>query len=152
PARRVDPPRTPETPGSSLSTLQSDDTEDDVITSSFSRRRVRAMSDPPFGDAKRRRTDGHGRKPSNGHALMAVSESLQGIAAALKAESTGPSSPQRKTAAVKLIMQMTELTKEEKSQILLLIRADTGIADTFLAIDEVDVEARIDCLCPELTP
>jgi hypothetical protein len=49
-------------------------------------------------------------------------------------------------------MQMTELTKEEKSQILQLIRADTGIADTFLAIDKADVEARIDCLRAELTP
>jgi hypothetical protein len=110
------------------------------------------MSDPPSSTSKRRRTDGHGRKLSNGHALMAVSQSLEGIAAALKAESTGPSSPQRKTAAIKIIMKMTEFTKEEKSQILRLIRADTGIADTFLAIEEEDAEYRVDYLRTELQP
>jgi hypothetical protein len=31
---------------------------------------------------------------------MAVSQSLEGIAAALKAESTGPSSPQHKTSTI----------------------------------------------------
>ncbi|KAJ7261699.1 hypothetical protein B0H12DRAFT_1231357 [Mycena haematopus] len=41
---------------------------------------------------------------------------------------------------------------EEKSQILRLIRADTGIADTFLAIEEVDVEYRVDYLRSELQP
>ncbi|KAJ7805245.1 hypothetical protein B0H14DRAFT_2611507 [Mycena olivaceomarginata] len=52
-------------------------------------------------------------KPSNGHALMAVSASLEGIAAALKAESTGPSTPQRKTAEIKAIMTL-ELTEDEE--------------------------------------
>ncbi|KAJ7824795.1 hypothetical protein B0H14DRAFT_3469005 [Mycena olivaceomarginata] len=159
PAGRVDPPSgAPQTPklsslDISMDTSRSGDNSDDDIESSFvSRRRVRAMSDPPSSTSKRRRTDGHGRKLSNGHALMAVSQSLEGIAAALKAESTGPSSPQRKTAVIKIIMKMTEFTKEEKSQILRLIRADTGIADTFLAIKEEDAEYRVDYLRTELQP
>ncbi|KAJ7710202.1 hypothetical protein B0H14DRAFT_3641068 [Mycena olivaceomarginata] len=118
-----------------------DYSEDGTVatTSPVSSRRVRALSDPPSTDVKRRRTDGHGhgRKPSNGSALLAVSESLNGIAAALQ--------------TIKLIMQMAELGKEEKTQILRLIRADTGIADTFLAIED-DVEARIDYLRAELQP
>ncbi|KAJ7760868.1 hypothetical protein DFH07DRAFT_957399 [Mycena maculata] len=120
----------------------------------ISRKRIRAMSDTPPSSsaAKHPRSDarGHGRKPSNGHALMAVSESLQGIAAALKADSTGPSSPQRKGAAIGLIVQMDEFTKEEKSQIFRLIRSDTGFADTFLAIPEDKPEFRIDYLRAEL--
>jgi hypothetical protein len=108
------------------------------------------MSDSPPGPAKRRRSDGHGRKPSNGHALMAVSESLQGIAAAFKSDSSGPASPKRKTDAIKLIVIMPEFTKAEKSRIIQLIRADTGIADAFLALGDVDAEYSIDYLRTEL--
>jgi tellurite resistance protein len=107
------------------------------------------MSDSPQ-PKKRRRTEAHGRKPSNGHALMAVSEFLQGIAAALTVENTGPNSPQRKTNAIKIIMKIPELSKEEKTQVLRLIRADTGIADAFLAIEDEDAEYRIEYLRAEL--
>jgi tellurite resistance protein len=107
------------------------------------------MSDSPQ-PKKRRCTEAHGRKLSNGHALMAVSESLQGIAAALTAENTGPTSPQRKTKAIKLIMKIPELSKEGKTQILRLLRSDTGIADAFLAIEDEDAEYRIDYLRAEL--
>ncbi|KAJ6532633.1 hypothetical protein B0H19DRAFT_1325579 [Mycena capillaripes] len=154
PAGRVDPPtHTPKTPDSPVSSSRPDENSDMeevvVLSSSASCRRVRAMSESPQSN-KRRRTDGHGRKPSNGHAMMAVSESLKGIAAALTADNTGPSSPQRKTNAIKLIMKIPELLKEEKTQILRLIRADTGIADTFLAIEEEDAQSRIDYLRAEL--
>jgi hypothetical protein len=67
------------------------------------RKRVRAVSDSPPSSSKRVRSDGHGhgRKPSNGYALMAVSQSLEGIAAALAAESGGPSEVQRKRRQLK---------------------------------------------------
>lgn len=117
------------------------------------RRRVRAMSDSPLSESasKRPRTEGrgHGRKPSNGHALMAMSESLQGIAAALKADSTGPTTPQRKTAAIKTIMTLG-LTEAEEPLVLRLIRADVGIADVLLAIPDINPERRVAYLRSEL--
>ncbi|KAJ7348037.1 hypothetical protein DFH08DRAFT_960400 [Mycena albidolilacea] len=93
----------------------------------------------------------HGRKPSNGHALMAVSQSLEGIAAALAAESSGPSEVQRKTAAIKVISTLPDFTRQEKSRIFCLIRADTGIADALMAIPDDKPEDRIDYLRTELT-
>jgi hypothetical protein len=95
---------------------------------------------------------GHGCKPSNGHALIAVSQSLEGIAAALAAESSGPSEVQCKTAAIKVISALPDFTRQEKSRIFCLIRADTGIADAFMAIPNDKPEDRIDYLRTELTP
>jgi hypothetical protein len=83
---------------------------------------------------------------------MAVSESLLGIAAALKADNTGPPSPQRKTDAIKVIVKMPEFTMEEKSRIVRLIQADTGVADAFLALEDVDIKYRVDYLRSELEP
>ncbi|KAF7334826.1 Myb-like domain-containing protein [Mycena sanguinolenta] len=134
-----------ETPSASSS-----ETDELVSTSSVSRRRVRAVSISDSPPAKRHRRDGHGRKPSNSHAMLAVSEALAGIGAALKAESSGPSSPARKTLAIKIIVKMNELSGEEKALILRLIRSDTSIADAFLAIPEDEKQCRIDYLRAEL--
>jgi hypothetical protein len=83
---------------------------------------------------------GHGCKPSNGHALIAVSQSLEGIAAALAAESSGPSEVQCKTAAIKVISALPDFTHQEKSRIFCLIRADTGIANAFMVIPNDEPE------------
>ncbi|KAJ6456818.1 hypothetical protein C8R47DRAFT_1227703 [Mycena vitilis] len=105
------------------------------------------------GDAGEDSDMDDGAQPSNGHALMAVSDSLQGIAVALTADGAGPPSPKRKTDAVKIIMTIPieKFSKEERNLILRLIRADTGIADLFLAIGD-DMDARIDYLREELKP
>ncbi|KAJ7085378.1 hypothetical protein B0H15DRAFT_950986 [Mycena belliarum] len=129
----------------------SDMDEVQIIPTPAPRKRTRAISDSPPSTGKRRRTDGHGhgRKPSNGHALMAVSESLNGIAAAFKADS-GPTSPVRKTNALKIMAAMPMFFKEEKSHIARLIRADTGVADAFMALHEVDAELGVDYLRSEM--
>ncbi|KAJ7760661.1 hypothetical protein DFH07DRAFT_957500 [Mycena maculata] len=147
-AGRFDAP--PIQPTSPTGDDNSDMDDEPVAPTPLSRKRVRAMSDSPPGPTKRRRSDGHGRKPSNGHALMAVSESLQGIAAAFKADSSGPASPKRKTDAIKIIATMLDFTMEQKSRIGQLIRADTGVADTFMAFYEVNPELGIDYLRTEL--
>ncbi|KAJ6490529.1 hypothetical protein DFH09DRAFT_1105072 [Mycena vulgaris] len=147
---RVDPPvHTASLADNSVNSDMDDIEVEPVATQSVPRKRVRAVSDSPPA-AKRRRSDGHGRKPSNGHAIMAVSESLQGIAAAFKGESSGPASPKRKTEAIKVIARMVDFTKEEKSRIVQLIRVDTGVADAFMALNEVDPENAIDYLRTEM--
>ena len=99
------------------------------------------MSDSsPNGSAstgKRQRTDGHGRKPSTGHAMFAVSESLKEVANALSRDPGGPSSPQRKTQAIEAIKKM-QLNVADKIRALQLIRADTSVADVLLALDNDD--------------
>ncbi|KAJ6467017.1 hypothetical protein C8R45DRAFT_1106431 [Mycena sanguinolenta] len=84
---------------------------------------------------KRQHTDGHGRKPSAGHAMLAVSESLKAVATALGRDPGGPSSPQHKTQAIAIVMKM-EIDQQDKIRALQLIRADTSVADVLLAIDE----------------
>jgi hypothetical protein len=76
---------------------------------SSSKKRTRANSDTsPTSTGKRQHTDGHGHgcKPSAGHAIFAVSESLKEVASALGHDPGGPSSPQRKTDAIKAVMKM----------------------------------------------
>jgi hypothetical protein len=104
PAGRVSPlPRASETPGSFLSTTPLDNnSEDDLVMQvrlyfvlyfllflCFYRPHlfcadISVRCPTPSNEPKRRRTNGHGRKPSNGHTLMAVSKALQGIAAAFQ--------------------------------------------------------------------
>ncbi|KAJ6481423.1 hypothetical protein C8R47DRAFT_1073792 [Mycena vitilis] len=134
PAGRVDFPSGAGTAGDAG---EDSDMDDGAQMSSVSRRRVRAISDsPPEASAsKRRRTDGHGhcRRSHGGR--------------------RGTPSPKRKTEAVKIIMTIPieKFSKEERNLILRLIRADTGIADLFLAIGD-DMDARIDYLREELKP
>jgi hypothetical protein len=107
---------------------------------SSSKKRTRANSDTsPTSTGKRQRTDGHGhgRKPSAGHAIFAVSESLKEVASALGRDPGGPSSPQRKTDAIKAVMKMP-LHNDDKVRALQLIRSDTSVADVLLAISEDD--------------
>ncbi|KAJ6479680.1 hypothetical protein C8R45DRAFT_1155799 [Mycena sanguinolenta] len=130
----------------------SSDMDEPVSTSSVSQHRVRAVSVSDSPPAKRRHKDGHGRKPSNSHVMLAVSEALAGIGAALKAESSGLSSPVRKTEAIKIIVKMNQFSATEKASILRLIRSDTSIADAFLAIPDDEIQCRIDYLRAELTP
>ncbi|KAJ7623110.1 hypothetical protein DFH06DRAFT_1142895 [Mycena polygramma] len=124
------------------------DMDDGAQVSSVSRRPHRR---PPLPNTAVPIGHGHGGKPSNGHTLMAVSDSLQGIAVALTADGVGPPSPKRKTEAVKIIMSILveKFSKEERNLILRLIRGDTGITDLFLAIGD-DMDARIDYLREEL--
>ncbi|KAJ7318056.1 hypothetical protein DFH08DRAFT_715075 [Mycena albidolilacea] len=116
----------------------SDDHEPKALSSS--KKRTRANSDTsPTSTGKRQRTDGHGhgRKPSAGHAIFAVSESLKEVASALGRDPGGPSSPQRKTDAIKAVMKMP-LHNDDKVRALQLIRSDTSVADVLLAISEDD--------------
>ncbi|KAF8065310.1 hypothetical protein FPV67DRAFT_1671582 [Lyophyllum atratum] len=121
-----------------------------------SRKRVRAVSDPPTSASaskgKRVRTDGHGsaRKTSTGAAIMDASVAMKDIANALRFDLGGPPSPQRKTKAICIIAKIPELTKLEKVQVVQLIRSDTSIADSFLAIE--DRELGLDYLRAELQP
>ncbi|KAJ7754222.1 hypothetical protein DFH07DRAFT_1029627, partial [Mycena maculata] len=103
------------------------------------RKRTRAMSDSPEDSVsgKRRRSDGHGRKPSAGHAMFAVSESLKEVALALGRDPGGPSSPQRKTKAITVIKKLT-IADDDKVRALQLIHHDTSFADVLLALDEDD--------------
>ncbi|KAJ7715786.1 hypothetical protein DFH07DRAFT_785543 [Mycena maculata] len=106
-------------------------------------KRARANSDStPTSSAstgKRQRTGGHGhgRKPSAGHAMMAVSDSLKEVANALARDTTGPTSPQRKAQAITAVMKM-DLPNTEKIRAFQLIRGDTSVADVLLAIGEDD--------------
>ncbi|KAF7366241.1 Myb-DNA-bind-3 domain-containing protein [Mycena venus] len=115
------------------------------------RKRTRALSDSPPDSAstgKRHRSDGHGRKPSTGHAMLAVSESLKEVANALARDPSGPSSPQRKTQAVGIVKNMT-LNLQNRIRALQLIRADTSVADVLLAIED-DTEMSINFLLAEI--
>ncbi|KAJ7593603.1 hypothetical protein C8J56DRAFT_1043411 [Mycena floridula] len=116
------------------------------------RKRVRALDDSPETDpAKRPCTDGHGRKPSTGHAMMAVSSSLNKVAEALTVNPGDPSSPQRRREAVLSIKKMEDFSQHEKIQMCQLIAADTNVADCFLAlIDPEDPELAIGYLRSEV--
>jgi hypothetical protein len=52
--------------------------------------------------------------------------------------------------AIKVIACMLDFTKEEKSRIVQLICVNTGIADTFMALNEVNPENSIDYLHTEM--
>ncbi len=100
---------------------------------------IHAVSDSPISSvsrsaAKRPRTNGHGCKPTTGHAIMSVSISLDRVAEALALNPGGPSSPQRKTEAVKKVSRSACFSHEEKIEIFCLICSDTSVADTFLGI------------------
>ncbi|KAJ6574519.1 hypothetical protein B0H19DRAFT_1230425 [Mycena capillaripes] len=138
----------PDSPGTPIPWDPSDDDEPEVIeVPKNTKKRTRAISDSPPSSAstgKHRRGDGHGRKPSAGHAMLAVSEGLKEVANALARDPGGPSSPERKAKATAAIMQMTQvedeamkLGEEDAIRVLQLIRADTSVADVFLAIPEV---------------
>jgi len=122
-----------------------------------SQKRQRAASDPPsspkesVSGKKRTRTadEGHGCKPSNGHAMMAVSGSLDKVAQALMVNPNGPPSPERKTKAIKALKSLNTLTSIQKVRVLQLIRSDTSVADTFLAIEE-DAELSLEFLLAEI--
>ncbi|KAJ7136185.1 hypothetical protein C8R44DRAFT_729661 [Mycena epipterygia] len=149
---RFGPP--PVSPGPSPDNNSNSDMDDPdpVLTSSASWKHVCAMSDSPLDPAKCQRSDSHSHncKPSNGHALMAVSELLEGIATAFQADSTGPASPKQKTDAIKLIAVMPQFMKEERVRIVQLIRADTVIADAFLALGDLDPEYQVNYLRTKL--
>ncbi|KAJ7346273.1 hypothetical protein DFH08DRAFT_961714 [Mycena albidolilacea] len=83
--------------------------------------------------------------------IMRLWLSLEGIATALAAESSGASEVQRKTAAIKVISALPDFTRQKKSRIFCLIRADTGITDAFMAIPDDEPEDRIHYLRTELT-
>lgn len=88
------------------------------------------------------------RKTSTGHAMMAVSSSLDKVAVALSVNPGGPSSPQRKSEAIRSITKMDAFSKEQKIRLMQLIRSDTSVADAFLAID--DPELVVDFMLAEL--
>jgi hypothetical protein len=100
---------------------------------------------------KRARTsnEGYGRKPSNGHAMMAVSGSLDKVAQALMVNPNGPPSPECKTRAIKVIKSLDTLTSVQKIRVLQLICSDTSVADTFLAVEE-DPELSVKFLLAEI--
>ncbi|KAJ7145419.1 hypothetical protein C8R43DRAFT_953475 [Mycena crocata] len=120
---------------------ESDKEEIRVEPPQSTRKRIRAISDSsPTSSAstgKRQHTDGHGHKPSAGHAMFAISESLKEVANALSRDPGGPSSPQRKPAAIAAVMKMN-LDNAEKVRALQLIRSDTSVADVLLAFEEDD--------------
>ncbi|KAJ7663581.1 hypothetical protein B0H17DRAFT_1211595 [Mycena rosella] len=120
---------------------QSDEDEPEIIEPPKSQKRARAVSySSPTRSAstgKRQHTDGHGRKPSAGRAMFAVSESLKEVANALSRDPGGPSSLQRKTQAIEAIKRM-QLDVADKICALQLIWADTSVADVLLALDNDD--------------
>ncbi|KAJ6594787.1 hypothetical protein B0H19DRAFT_1247426 [Mycena capillaripes] len=125
--------------------------EEPVEPPKSTRKRTRALSDSPPRSAstsKRHRSDGHGRKPSAGHAMLAVSESLKEVANALARDPGGPSSPQCKAQAAGIVKNMT-LGPQKRIRALQLIRADTSVADVLLAIED-DTEMRTEFLLAEI--
>ncbi|KAJ7101911.1 hypothetical protein C8R44DRAFT_887706 [Mycena epipterygia] len=122
-----------------------DDKEEEPISTQpqmNSKKRTRASSDSSpgssAGSGKRQRTDGHGRKPSTGHAMMAVSESLKEVANALH-DPGAPTSPQRKGAAIQVVQNLANLSRRNVIRVMQLIRSDTSVADTLLAITGDDL-------------
>ncbi|KAJ7367469.1 hypothetical protein DFH08DRAFT_795635 [Mycena albidolilacea] len=115
---RVDPPlQGAAQPLIPSSPSRNSDMDDPIPTPSqtpATRKRVRAVSDSPPLSSKFSR----------------------GIAAALTADSSGPSEAERKSAAIKAIAVLPDFTRQEKSRIYCLIQADVGIADAFMAIPD----------------
>ncbi|KAJ7882711.1 hypothetical protein B0H13DRAFT_2344505 [Mycena leptocephala] len=147
PAGRIDP--TPKTPGSPVSGSRSDDNSDmeEIIVPA----RLLFVTCFPASSYLSRVLLYH----ADVSARCLTARSPRSAAARKATEQWtradgSPTSPQRKTKAIKFIMKIPELSKEEKTQILRLLRSDTGIADTFLAIEDEDVEYRIDYLRAEL--
>jgi hypothetical protein len=81
--------------------------------------------------------------------MMAVSGSLDKVAQALMVNLNGPPSPERKTRAIKALKSLDRLTPIQKVRVLQLIRSDTSVADTFLAIEE-DPELSLEFLLAEI--
>jgi hypothetical protein len=81
--------------------------------------------------------------------MMAVSGSLDKVAQALMVNPNGPPSPERKTRAIKALKSLDRLTPIQKVRVLQLIRSDTSVADTFVAIEE-DPELSLEFLLAEI--
>ncbi|KAL0958199.1 hypothetical protein HGRIS_000362 [Hohenbuehelia grisea] len=131
-------------PGGSL-------TQRDSETEVASRKRSRATSDSPT-PVKRVRSEGHERKPSTGHAMLAISGSLEKVADALLQTPGGPTKTERKTKATKLILAIpaAKLDGPLKIQVVQLFRADVNYADQFLALAD-DMDFAIEYILAELT-
>ncbi|KAL0950208.1 hypothetical protein HGRIS_010200 [Hohenbuehelia grisea] len=136
-----------------------DDLEPSSPVSASSSQSSSSLGDASLGrlvallhNATRRLNEGHERKPSTGHAMLAISGSLEKVADALLHTPGGPTETERKTKATKLILAIpaAKLDGPLKIQVVQLFRADVNYADQFLALAD-DMDFAIEYILAELT-
>jgi len=93
---------------------------------------------PPITPAKRVRTS----KVTGAGAVADVADALREVAAQLNADSEGTgvvqTTPQRHTAAIRVAASDSNLTRDQRLQVLHLFRDNISAADAYLAIEDTD--------------
>ncbi|KAF9026364.1 hypothetical protein BDP27DRAFT_1376251 [Rhodocollybia butyracea] len=94
----------------------------------------------------------HGRKPTQSDAGFEMAEAVRDLARSAMGDYGNSSalSPARKTRAIALIEKDNQLSENEMIDAFKLIRRDTSVADTYLAIG--DIYRRTNFLQSELSP
>ncbi|KAF9073019.1 hypothetical protein BDP27DRAFT_1360517 [Rhodocollybia butyracea] len=112
---------------------------DFATPATVSRKRVPAMSDLTERPAKR----AHGRKPTQSDAGFEMAEAVRDLARSAMGDNN-PSvlSPARKTRAIACVENNNELSDNKMIDAFKLIRRDTSVADTYLAIHCVKHRTR----------
>jgi hypothetical protein len=94
---------------------------------------------PPITSAKRARTS----KVTGAGAVADVADALWEVAAQFNADADGTSAvqttPQRRTAAIRVAASDPNLTRDQRLQVLHLFRDNISAADAYLAIDDTDL-------------
>ncbi|KAJ3725113.1 hypothetical protein C8R42DRAFT_718603 [Lentinula raphanica] len=128
-------PQTPAPPHRSLAPTSSSES-----ISVGSRKRVAATPDMNERPVKRV----HGRKPTQSDAGYEVADALRDLARSAAGEAVDPSmqSPVRRRLAIQRIEQDRELSDDEMTEAFKLVRRDTSIGDTYLAISNVSRRTR----------
>jgi hypothetical protein len=98
-------------------------------------RRKRAASVPATPASSKKKS-----RPSGPVAIMDVADALRHVATSLtpsESMSTDAlATPQRRTAAIRVVTKDKSLTPEEQVRVMRLFREDMAIADSYLAIED----------------
>lgn len=107
---------------------------------SASRKRLAATPDPTDRSAKRT----HGRKPTQSDAGFEMADAMRDLARSALGDAPDPSilSPARKRRAIERLEADDQLSDNEMIDAFKLIRRETSVADTYLAIGKVDRRTR----------
>ncbi|KAJ3765491.1 hypothetical protein FB446DRAFT_795001 [Lentinula raphanica] len=128
----------PQTPAPTRRPLAPTSSSDSISTSI--KKRTAATPDPSERPSKRI----HGRKPTHSDAGYEVADALRDLARSAAGEAIDPSmqSPVRRRRAIQCIQEDGELSENEMTEAFKLIRRQTSIGDTYLAISNVSLRTR----------
>ena len=85
-----------------------------------------------------------GGRPTGPQSVADMAGALRDMASSLNTSSaTGPSTPQRRTAAVRAVTLDNNFEDYERSRFIRLIAKDIALADMYMAIPDVDIRSDV---------